>query len=208
MTRDSRGNDLSQTFVPVDGAVLFVPYDPANAISSTVLGTKGDPKLPSAYDPQTAGIGLIESGGGLHFQRSGGNSTTFFQRGYALNGAPTLTCQFTIAELNDLADEISLGKADENGVHKVDDIIQDTKWCVYIKEIDKWGRERRTAGVVQLTANSPAADSNGTVTGQQWTLTFQPDDMYEGHAYYQCRYDPRTQTVTNTAPSGSNANNG
>lgn len=205
MTRDARGNDLNSVFAPIDGALLLVPYDTANAISSEVLATKGDPKLPAAYDPSKAAVGLIESNGGPHIQRANATSTSFFQRGYNLPGTPTLTLQLTIAELNQLVDEVTLGKPDENGVHYVYDIIQDTKWCTYLKEIDKWKRERRRAGVVQLTNNSPAADSQGTVTGQQWTLTFQSDDMYKGAPYIECIYDPRTQSILDAPTSGTPA---
>lgn len=204
MARDARGNDLQSTFVPVDAALLLVPYAQENAISKEVISSP-DPKLPAAYDPGTAAVGLIESGGGLHFARNGGHETTFLQRGYSLTGSPTLTCQFTIAELNDLVQSVEYGKPDSNGVYDVDDIISSEKWCVYIKEIDKWGRERRTAGVVQLTANAPAADSNGTVTGEQWTLTFQPDDIYDGHQFRRYTYVPAgTDTHTDTPADPKN----
>lgn len=204
MARDARGNDLQSTFVPVDAALLLVPYAAENAIGADVISA-ADPKLPAAYDPGTAAVGLIESGGGLHFARSGGNETTFLQRGYALTGSPILTCQFTIAELNSLVQNVEYGKPDSNGVYEVDDIISSEKWCVYIKEIDKWGRERRTAGVVQLTANAPAADSNGTVVGEQWTLTFQPDDIYGGHQFLRYLYTPAgTDTHTDTPADPKN----
>lgn len=202
MARDARGNDLQSTFVPIDAALLLVPYAPDNAIGKDVISA-ADPKLPAAYDPGTAAVGLIESGGGLHFARSGGNETKFLQSGYSLAGSPTLTCQFTIAEMNSLVQNVEYGKPDSNGVYDVDDIINSDKWCVYIKEIDKWGRERRTAGVVQLTANAPSADSNGAVTGEQWTLTFQPDDIYDGHAFRRYLYVPAAAKDAGTAGKGA-----
>ena len=200
MARDARGNDLQSTFVPIDAALLLVPYATENAIGKDVISA-ADPKLPAAYDAGTAAVGLIESGGGLHFARSGGNETKFLQNGYSLAGTPTLTCQFTIAELNNLVQNVEYGKPDSNGVYDVDDIISSDKWCVYIKELDKWGRERRTAGVVQLTANAPAADSNGAVTGEQWTLTFQPDDIYDGHAFRRYLYVPAGADTHKADPS-------
>lgn len=202
MAADSNGNDINEVTVPVTGAIMLAPYDTANVIGDEVIApTVADPKIPDAYKA----VGLIESGGGPHDQRSGGTDTTFYQQGYSLTGSANLTLQFTVAENNEIVRRMTIGEPNSNGVYYVDDIIQGTKWMAYVEEAYKDGRIRRRAGVVQLTANAPAASTSGSVTGQQLTLTWQSDPAYKGHKWVEAWYEPDSSKAS-TPSAGTPAN--
>lgn len=187
MAADAKGNDINQVTVPITGAIMLAPYDTKNVITEDAIAkTVKDPKIPDAY----VAVGLIESGGGPHDQRNGGTDTTFYQQGYSLTGLATLTTQFTVAENNEMVRRMTLGAPDSNGIYHVQDIMQGDRWMAYTEEAYKGGRVRRRAGVVQLTANSPAASTSGSVTGQQLTITWQQDDAYQGSKWIESWYEP------------------
>lgn len=197
MTRDSQGNDLTKVAVPVTGAIMLVPYDVANKITSVMIAKNVKaPKLPDAYDPVKAACGLITSDGGPQDGRDADDPTEFYQDGYLLNGASKLTTTFTVAEDNDLVRTITLGEPDENGVYMVDDIIADGKWCAYQEEAWRGGRIRRRAGVVQVTGNEPGQSERGSVIGRALTVNWSADEMYDGHKYIESIYDPTATTGT------------
>lgn len=182
---------------------MIAPYESANFIEdSDIASSVADPKIPDAYKA----VGLIESGGGPHDARTGGTDTTFYQQGYSMPGTAQLTLQFTVAENNETVRRMTIGSPDSNGVYHVDDIMQNDKWCAYVEEGYKDGRVRRRAGVVQLTANAPAASTSGSVTGQQLTLTWQADDAYAGHKWIESWYTPAASTGTGSSTgSGSSS---
>jgi hypothetical protein len=201
MAKDSQGNDLNATVVPVTGAISLAPYDPANKITSDMIAkTIKTPELPDAYSPQQAAIGLITSDGGPQDARDADDAQEFYQAGYSINGDPKLTTKFTAAEDNDITREITVGPPDENGVYHVQDIISDGKWCAYQEEAWKGGRIYRRAGVVQVTGNDPGQSERGSVKGRELTVLWQPDDMYEGDRYIESVYDPNANATPPSNP--------
>lgn len=200
MVADAKGNDINEVTIPVTGAIMLAPYNTANAIKANdIASSVKEPHVPAAY----TAVGLIESGGGPHDARENSTAITFYQQGYSLTGNATLTLQFTVAENNPMVRRMTIGEPDSNGVYHVQDIMQSDKWMAYVEESYKDGRVRRRAGVVQLTANAPAASTSGSVTGQQVTLTWQRDDAYDGDAWIESWYEP-----TNHTPSDPSAHTG
>lgn len=191
MARDNQGNDLSSVEVPVTGAIMLVPYEAKNVITSAMIASSlATPDLPEAYNPQTACLGLLTQDGGPQDGREADDAISFFQQGYSLNSDPTLTTTFTVAEDNEMTRRITIGEPDENGVYQVRDMVQDTKWMAYQETTLKDGRVVRRAGVVQVTGNEPNAAERGQVRGVQLTLTWQNDGYYGGAKYLQSYYNP------------------
>lgn len=207
MSADMQGNDLSKVAVPTTGAIMLVPYNEANKITSAMIADNiAKPTLPAAYDRTKAALGLITSDGGPQDSRDADDPTKFYQSGYLLNGSATLSTSFTVAEDNELTRRITLGEPDENGVYAVDDIIADGKWCAYQEEAWRGGRIRRRAGVVQVTDNAPGQSENGSVIGKEITVEWQEDPMYGGHKYLESIYDPAKQRSPqpNQTPNAQN----
>lgn len=202
-TRDAAGNDLSAVEIPLGGAIIFVEYKEANKITAESMAeTVKDVKLPEDYKSDNY-LGLIKQDAAFQDSRDADDATEFFQSGYSIPGSPTLSTAFTVAENNRHLRRITLGEPDENGVYKVDDIIQPDKWCAYQEEALKGGRVRRRAGVVQITGNEPEQSERGQVKGAALTATWVPDPLYEQHRYYESIYDPTLPTAGGAAAAST-----
>lgn len=200
--RDARGNNIHELETPIGGGISLAPYDEANKITPEAMAAdKKEVTLPDAYG-KDACIGLIKSDGGPQDGRDGGDSVTYYQRGYASTSMATLTTTFTAAENNALTRRITLGEPDENGVYHVTDIVQPDKWCAYQEEFYKDGRVLRRAGVVQVTGNEPNQSTSGEDKGTALTVTWTPDEMYGNCAYIESIYYPPTTGTTPSAPGG------
>jgi uncharacterized protein YjdB len=207
MSKDIQGNDLDSVEVVLGGGFSFVKYDSANVITPQMIAdSKPQPDLPDAYQWSTAGVGLILADRGPQDSRDADDATEFYQAGYALNGEPTLTTQFSPAENNPTVRELTIGAPDEYGVYHVSDIIQNAKWMAYQEEMIR-GRNgktriRRRAGVVQITNNEPNQSERKSVKGTALTATWQADPLYQtqgSEKYIESYYEPgddTTQSVT------------
>lgn len=202
MTRDTKGNDLSEVEVPLGGGIAIVDYNTENKISPEEL-VKPNPTLPEAYGSDSW-VGLITEDGGFQDSRDADDPTKFFQEGYQLNAEPDLTTSFTVAENNKLIRKLTLGEPDSNGVYAVDDIIQNGRYPAYQEEPLKGGRVRRRAGVVQVTGNEPNQSTRGSVKGSAITVEWTPDEMYDNHRYYEYIYDPKA-AAAGKAPAKATA---
>ncbi len=198
MARDNRGNNIDDAELVLGGSIALVEYDPKNKITRESMAEWiKTVELPEAYGTDSY-VGLISSDGGPQDGRDGGDVTEFYQGGYQLPGEASLTLAFTVAENNRKIRRITLGEPDEYGVYAVNDIIQDEKWCCYAEELLKGGRIRRRAGVVQVSGNEPNQSTRGEVKGQQLTLIWIEDDMYDNAKYFESVYDPENKAPTTT----------
>lgn len=194
MARDNRGNNIDDAELVLGGSIALVEYDPKNKITRESMAEWiKTVDLPEAYGTDSY-VGLISSDGGPQDGRDGGDVTEFYQGGYQLPGEASLT----LAENNRKIRRITLGEPDEYGVYAVNDIIQAEKWCCYAEELLKGGRIRRRAGVVQVSGNEPNQSTRGEVKGQQLTLTWIEDDMYDNAKYFESVYDPENKAPTTT----------
>ena len=205
MAKDTQGNDLGAVAVPVTGAICVVPYDEENVITRAMISKKlATPNLPEAYARDKACLGLIASDGGPQDAGESDDAIEFWQQGYSLNGDPTLTTAFTIAEDNDFTREFCFGeKPDEDGVVAVNTLTPDTKWMAYYEEVFKNGSVQRRAGVVQVTGNEPGQSERGSVKGRAITVTWLNDDHYEGAKYIEALCRPE-----DAEPSGATGSTG
>lgn len=183
MARDASGNNLDDVKYVKNSKILLAPYDATKKLTADMIASSvADPitELANVFPAAKSAVGLITSDGAPQDGREADDAVEFHQPGYLLNGDPSLTLAFTVAEDNELTRSLTIGEPDANGVYHVSDIVQSGKWFAYQETVYRSDRVRRRLGVVQITGNEPAQDTRGEVSGLALTAQWQLDDNVDG----------------------------
>lgn len=206
MTRDAQGNDLNAVKYVVSTKILLAPYDETVQLTAAMIkNSVADvaSTLSGVFHKDMTAIGLITKDGAPQDGRDADDATEFHQPGYKMNGDPTLTLSFTVAEDNELTRLMTIGTPDADGVYHVKDVVQDTKWFAYQETAYKNGTVRRRLGVIQITGNEPAQDNRGEVSGLGLTATWAQDATVDNgmSRYLEAYYTPMEATSLTVTPA-------
>jgi len=186
MPIDTKGNDIAQVDIPVDGQIWIGPST-VPLLSKTVL------TAPTLVVPQTLNaLGLLTTDGGPEWGTDGvGDATEFFQEGYSIPGmGGYYTLAVTAAQNQTLTDELLNGVAfDQDGYREVTQISNPNVYTVLSQVIYKSGRIlRRMSNNVMVSEGSKAKEERPNVTGTE--LTFKWSPMLTGAYFVEAKFTP------------------
>jgi len=172
MAADSYGNDITQVFVPVTGAIGFAP-------AGTTLPTDeelADPDLvlPAAWKK----LGLLTEDGGPEWTlEPDGDKILFFQDGYNLpSGLANAQLVAKLAQTDANTQLVVHGKTpNANGYITIDAGGHSLEFAMFTEEIGKNGDIRRRTGYATVSGTKEDKSERGSVKGYETTFDFRRD---------------------------------
>lgn len=188
MAADSQGNDLSAVGIPLTGFAA-VQLDGEPEFLESVEGGGATVALPAGYEK----LGLFKDDGGPQDATETEDAIEFFQDGYKIAGASTLTVAITLAEFNAIVRRLISGKTpDENGMILVDQAAPDATFPFFTVTTYKTGIQVRRNGLARVQAVEPDQDTRGEVKGRATTFEWVYQEAWMGY-YREWVYNPIEQ---------------
>lgn len=170
---ESSDFDINSVGVPLTGMAAYAPVAAANVVSDTDLGS-ATLTLPAAYRR----LGLYKDDGGAEDGRDDEDAIKFFQQGYKIPGAGTLTVKIGLAEDNPAVNALLDGKdPDANGVVYVDSSLPAGTFLLFVATRYKNGTELRRNGVARIKEVETDKEENGSVRAKTVTFEWAPDPL-------------------------------
>jgi hypothetical protein len=177
MAADENGNDLKAVSIPLTGFAAVDFAGTAGFLAPEVGGT-WPLILPTGYEK----LGLFKVDGGPQDSSETEDAIEFFQDGYKMAGASTMTVQVNLAQFDANVRRLTTGKTpDANGMIVVTQATPDNTFPFVTVTAFKNGAKLVRSGMSRVSAVERDQETRGEVNGRATTFEWVYDETIGGY---------------------------